>query len=236
MTPADVVARLTVEFDHMSGASEGPANPAAKDHHVKAGQAINKQIVLINNARQPQSFRADWTAIVSGKQVAAGHVEGSLAVSEIRFIPLQMTAPMEAAGNVPESMAGKDMILALGALDDFDNTYFNGVEIGHTDGATNTWWLAPRNYVVPGRLVKPGSNAVAVRLFDRFNEGGFVDIGDQRSAGGDQPGPQATGVARRGGSMVLRVKTQEDESLGAYHPDYRMDFPQGDNPYRYYRW
>ena len=25
-------------------------------------------------------------------------------------------------------------------------------------------------------------------------------------------------------------------SLGYYHPDYRTDFPMGDNPYRYYRW
>ena len=25
-------------------------------------------------------------------------------------------------------------------------------------------------------------------------------------------------------------------SFGYYHPDYRTDFPMGDNPYRYYRW
>jgi beta-galactosidase len=25
-------------------------------------------------------------------------------------------------------------------------------------------------------------------------------------------------------------------ALGYYHPDYRADFPMGDNPYRYYRW
>ena len=60
---------------------------------------------------------------------------------------------------VPRSAAGKDMILALGAIDDFDNTYFNGVEIGHTDVKTATWWLARRNYVVPGRLVKAGGVA-----------------------------------------------------------------------------
>ena len=26
------------------------------------------------------------------------------------------------------------------------------------------------------------------------------------------------------------------QSLGYYCPDYRTDFPMGDNPYRYYRW
>jgi beta-galactosidase len=117
---------------------------------------------------------------------------------------------------VPRSAAGKDMILALGALDDFDNTYFNGVEIGHTDIKTATWWLAPRNYVVPGRLVKAGRNVIAVRLFDRFNEGGFVGNG--------------------GLPMSLRPKPEEVGSLGYYYPDYRTDFPMGDNPYRYYRW
>ncbi|MGA2034799.1 MAG: sugar-binding domain-containing protein [Thermoguttaceae bacterium] len=117
---------------------------------------------------------------------------------------------------VPPSEAGKEMILALGALDDFDNTYFNGVEIGHTDMKTAAWWLAPRNYVVPGRLVKAGRNVIAVRLFDRFNEGGFVGNG--------------------GLPMSLRPKPEGVGSLGYYYPDYRNDFPMGDNPYRYYRW
>jgi beta-galactosidase len=117
---------------------------------------------------------------------------------------------------VPRSAAGKDMILALGALDDFDNTYFNGVEVGHTDIKTATWWLAPRNYAVPGRLVKAGRNVIAVRLFDRFNEGGFVGNG--------------------GLPMSLTPKTDGDGAAGYYYPDYRTRFPMGDNPYRYYRW
>jgi beta-galactosidase len=27
----------------------------------------------------------------------------------------------------------------------------------------------------------------------------------------------------------------EGAEAGYYHPDYRTDFPMGDNPYRYYR-
>lgn len=117
---------------------------------------------------------------------------------------------------VPGSAAGKDLVLALGTLDDFDNTYFNGVEIGHTDVKTATWWLAPRHYMVPGRLVKAGGNVIAVRLFDRFNEGGFVGNG--------------------GLPMSLKPKPEGSGSLGYYDPDYRADFIMGDNPYRYYRW
>src|SRR3954451_4415654 len=96
---------------------------------------------------------------------------------------------------VPESAAGKDLILALGGLDDFDNTYVNGVEVGHTDMTTTSWSLSPRQYVVPGRLVKAGKNVIAVRLFDRFNEGGFVGNGDPPDPLADRPGPQATGAS-----------------------------------------
>jgi beta-galactosidase len=97
----------------------------------------------------------------------------------------------------------------------FDNTYFNGVEVGHTDIKTPRWWLAPRNYVVPGKLVKAGRNVIAVRLFDRFNDGGFAGNG--------------------GLPMSLRPKAAVGV-LGYYYPDYRSDFIMGDDPYRYYRW
>jgi beta-galactosidase len=117
---------------------------------------------------------------------------------------------------VPANEAGKEMVLALGALDDFDTTYFNGVEVGHTDLKTANWWLAPRNYVVPGKLIKAGRNVIAVRLFDRFNQGGFA--------------------GNAGLPMSLRPDSRQAESASYYHADYRTDFPMGDNPYRYYRW
>jgi hypothetical protein len=135
---------------------------------------------------------------------------------------------------VPESAVGKDMVLTLGGLDDFDNTYFNGVEIGHTNAGTATWWLTPRNYVVPGKLIKAGRNVVAVRLFDRFSEGGFVGNGGPPDPLADRPGPQATGVGEL--RMFLRPKSEWVGSAGYYCADYRTDFPMGDNPYRYYRW
>ena len=32
------------------------------------------------------------------------------------------------------------------------------------------------------------------------------------------------------------AKSEAVGSFAYYHPDYRTDFPMGDNPYRYYRW
>ena len=51
----------------------GPAGAyTAKDHHFRSGQKIEKQIVLINDTRQPQHFTAAWTAAVGGKEVGQG--------------------------------------------------------------------------------------------------------------------------------------------------------------------
>ena len=77
----------------------GPAEAyTAKDHNFRSRQKIEKQIVLINDTRQPQDFTAAWTATVGGKDVDKGEQHGSLAVTEIRFIPFQVIAPAEEAG------------------------------------------------------------------------------------------------------------------------------------------
>ena len=137
---------------------------------------------------------------------------------------------------IPENQVGKDLLLSLGALSDFDNTFFNGVEVGRTDVTTANWRLRPRNYLAPGTLVKAGKNVIAVRLFNRFGPGGFAGkLGFSAAPNGDRSGPQATGP-RVGLEMSLSPNPEGPQSLGYYYPDYRTDFPMGDNPYRYYRW
>jgi hypothetical protein len=135
--------------------------------------------------------------------------------------------------DIPAHEAGKDMVLTLGALGDFDSTYFNGVEVGHTDVKTANRRQTPRSYVVPAALVKAGKNVITVRLFNCFGDGGFV--GNKALAPGDQPGPQSS-TGPRWLPMSLSPKPEGAESPGYYHPDYITAFPMGDNPYRYYRW
>jgi sialate O-acetylesterase len=74
---------------------------------------------------------------------------------------------------VPAAWAGKDLTLKLGAIDDFDTTYFNGERVGSTGPDTPNAWTAQRLYRVPGSLVRAGRNTVAVRVFDRVGGGGF---------------------------------------------------------------
>lgn len=75
--------------------------------------------------------------------------------------------------DLPASWAEKDLTLNLTAIDDFDVTYFNGKRVGETGNDTPNSYLVPRRYSVPGALVRPGRNVIAVRVFDRAGEGGF---------------------------------------------------------------
>ncbi len=80
---------------------------------------------------------------------------------------------------LPESWAGKDLLLSLGPIDDHDVTYFNGERIGATGPETPSSWTVPRQYRVPARLVRAGENVIAVRVFDLWGYGGFTGIPQQ---------------------------------------------------------
>ena len=75
---------------------------------------------------------------------------------------------MRKAVEVPASLAGKDLKLELGAIDDEDITYWNGERVGMTSG-----WMANRAYTVPGNKVKAGKNILAIRINDTGVEGGI---------------------------------------------------------------
>lgn len=72
---------------------------------------------------------------------------------------------------VPAEWAGKDLSLGLGGIDDMDVAYFNGEEVGRTEGELAV--LAQRYYRVPKEQVKAGEATIAVRVFDRMADGGF---------------------------------------------------------------
>jgi sialate O-acetylesterase len=73
--------------------------------------------------------------------------------------------------DIPEAWEGKELALSLGGIDDTDTTYFNGKEVGKTEGALAV--LVQRQYTVPADAVKGGKAVVAVRVFDMLSDGGF---------------------------------------------------------------
>jgi sialate O-acetylesterase len=75
---------------------------------------------------------------------------------------------------VPSEWIGEDLLLELGAIDDFDRTYFNGEAVGEHPQGTPGAFQIQRSYRVPARLVREGENVVAVRVFDHAGQGGFA--------------------------------------------------------------
>lgn len=70
--------------------------------------------------------------------------------------------------NLPKEAAAKDLLLCLGAVDDMDRTYFNGIPVG----SCHIHDLA-REYKVDGSLVKAGENVITVEVVDNGGGGGI---------------------------------------------------------------
>jgi sialate O-acetylesterase len=75
--------------------------------------------------------------------------------------------------DIPANMAGKELHLKLGAIDDADITYFNGVQVGVTDISMNGYWVAQRDYVIPANLVKAGKAVIAIHFINYYGVGNF---------------------------------------------------------------
>jgi sialate O-acetylesterase len=95
---------------------------------------------------------------------------------------------------VPKSWEGKDLRLTLGAVDDFDVTYWNNTKVGATGIETPSFWSAQRVYTVPAALVKAGPAVIAVRVFDHWGGGGFSGQPSQMRLSA----PADTGIALAG--------------------------------------
>ncbi len=82
--------------------------------------------------------------------------------------------------NIPQSWAGKDCKLCLGAVDDDDMTYVAGHLVGQHMGVAFN-----REYAIPGTLVKGGELEIAVRIHDTGGLGGFYSTDARIECGGE---------------------------------------------------
>ncbi len=78
---------------------------------------------------------------------------------------------------LPERWRGRALTLDLGPVDDFDDTYANGVRIGGLGEETTEACYTPRRYRVPSALTRADSLTLAVRVFDRGWVGGILGAG-----------------------------------------------------------
>ncbi len=80
---------------------------------------------------------------------------------------------------IPAEMRGKDVRLAIGRIDDVDETFVNGVKVGGNGSFPPEYQSAAdkvRVYDVPAALLKgDGSDVVAIRAFDGLGNGGLLE-------------------------------------------------------------
>jgi sialate O-acetylesterase len=108
---------------------------------------------------------------------------------------------------LPRELAGEELRLSLGAIDDFDHTYVNGVLVGSHPKGTEQACTIPRRYTVPAGVLREGMNLLAVRVFDHVGEGGFV-------------GPSSALYLERAGRSDVRVPL-----AGDYRIDVEREIP-----------
>lgn len=87
--------------------------------------------------------------------------------------------------NLDEHQAASDGLLALGGIDEVDQTWINGEPLGNTFG-----WGTERTYPVPAELLREGENVVIVNVLNTYGQGGLVGDASGRAflpAGVDSP-------------------------------------------------
>ena len=66
--------------------------------------------------------------------------------------------------------------LNVGAIDDLDEAYINGVKIGSTGEDTPEYWMAPRMYSFDTSILKKGKNWIVFRVTDLREGGGITKL------------------------------------------------------------
>jgi len=77
-----------------------------------------------------------------------------------------------------EAQLKDDLTLVLGAVDDLDQAFVNGVQVGSTGDfetlhLNDTDWQKERAYRVPRQTLQVGNNVIAVRVYDGTFDGGI---------------------------------------------------------------
>ena len=122
--------------------------------------------------------------------------------------------------NMPKEWLGKDLVLDLNRIRDQDFTYINGVLVGNTDN------LEPRKYTVPAKLLKVGSNTIAIQVLNYYDKGGIAGFKDTSRHIGVYP--QGSGI-ENGISLVKKWRYKIQDENPPEVPQYQASYqPFGD--------
>jgi sialate O-acetylesterase len=99
--------------------------------------------------------------------------------------------------------ADRPVTLSLGTIDDFDETFVNGIWVGSTKN-----WDEKRVYHIPAGVFKEGKNLIAVRVEDTGGGGGFY--GDSSAV----KMKTENGILQIGGGWRFRIAKISDRGIG----------------------
>ena len=184
---AQLIEKMSVTLSVIGGKKDKGISPKAKS--LLGFDADEQQMQSVRVPLPMEKYGEEWTN-ANGEVIFRKEIE------------------------IPNDMIDKDLELDLGVIHDFDETFFNGQSVGKTNDSFEEYRGLGRKYLIPAKLVKPGKNVIAIRVFDQYGSGGL--LGSEKQ-------------------MVLKVSSN-DHLPSFYHPDYRPDFKLGDDPYRYFRW
>ena len=80
---------------------------------------------------------------------------------------------------IPAGWTGQELLLSLGAIDEVDTTYFNGVKVGSIGFKVPSFWEVPRVYKVSAELVKAGKAVIAIREVNTIGASGLFGPADK---------------------------------------------------------
>lgn len=171
----------------------------------------------------PDADDHDWTTLraceswetqgitTPDRQVKYSDKSKGFRPGESRYAPYDGHAWYRIRITVPETCEAGTPTLVLGAVDDLDWTYFNGVQIGYTGEETEKYWEAERAYAVPKELIHfGGDNTIAIRVLDIHGNGGITRPPAQLEF--KMAGENATDT-----SPSLYVKDLSDYDVNAFH-------------------
>jgi sialate O-acetylesterase len=114
---------------------------------------------------------------------------------------------------IPAAVAGRDLVLTLGPIDDSDRTAWDGEPVGETAG-----WNVDRSYAIPARLATAGRHVIAVRVLDTGGFGGIWGRPEQLAlkpaAGGEAIGLAGTWLYR----VAEAIPSPPAAPMGPGHP------------------
>ncbi len=127
---------------------------------------------------------------------------------------------------IPPSWEGRELVLSLGAIDDFDTTYFDGNLVGSHPKGTPEAYRIRRRYIVPREMVRHGRAVIAVRVFDHFGEGGLIGPATQMKLCPESSSEQAISLSGDWKYEVEHVIPSVPESVFQTYPKLDIQLPQ----------